>query len=208
MYTHKYRRRPAPSDLQAEHHAEKLLVVYGDDAVHVRVELPERGRQRLLAADNVAHMESNGESRAHLTHCGRDTHIQNDAALDEVVEQNRAATVAIELAQQQADQIVGQPIAERRQRGLQLRLVDVARVVGVERPEAVLPVGHVLPQGAKVREADGAAVLLVEHADHQAHRFRIEGGPGAVGQGDLQLVGGDEAAVVLVDAAEWWRGRI
>lgn len=130
------------------------------------------------------------------------TYIQNDAALDEVVEQNRATTEAIELAQQQTDQIVRQPVAERRQGGLQLRLVDVARVVGVERAEAVLPIGHVLPQGAKVLEADGAAVLLVEHADHQAHRFRIEGGPGAVGEGDLQLVGGDEAAVVLVDAAK------
>lgn len=32
----------AHSDLQAEHHAEELLVVYGDHAVHVRVELPER----------------------------------------------------------------------------------------------------------------------------------------------------------------------
>lgn len=128
-----------------------------------------------------------------------DTHIQNDATLNEVVEQYRAATEAIEFAQQQADQMVRQTISESGQRRFQLRLIDVAGIVRIERAETVLPVGDVLPQGAKVLEANSAAILLVEHADHQAHGFRIEGAPRAVRQGDLQLVGGYEAAVVFVD---------
>ena len=35
------------SQFQAEHHGEKLLVLDADDAVHVRVVLTERRRQRL-----------------------------------------------------------------------------------------------------------------------------------------------------------------
>lgn len=132
------------------------------------------------------------------------TYIQNDTALNEIIKQYRSAAKPIEFAQQQTDQIVGQPIAKCGQGGLQLVLIDVAGIVRIERPEAILPIGHVLPQSAEVLEADRAAVLLIEHADHQTHGFRIEGAPRAVRQSDLQLVRGDEAAVVLVDTNAMW----
>lgn len=107
-------------------------------------------------------------------------YIENDATLDEVIEENRSASVAIEFSQQNANQVVGQSVAESRESIFQFVSIDVAGVVGVERTEAVLPVGHVLPEGAEVLEADRSAVLLVEHSDHEANCLGVESGPSPV----------------------------
>lgn len=138
--------KAAHSNLQAKHHVQKLLVVDGYDAVLVCVVLPEGRRQR----------------------------VQNYAALDKIIEQNRPVSVSIKLSNQRVVKPVRQAISKGRQRRLQLVLVDVSRVVRVERAEAVLPVRYVLPQRSKVLEVYDAAVRAIEHPNHEPDRFRVE----------------------------------
>lgn len=69
--------------------------------------------------------------------------MQSDAALNEIVKQNRASSHSIVLSHEHIDQPVRETIAKRRQSSLQLVPVDAAAVVGVEATETVLPVGDV-----------------------------------------------------------------
>lgn len=150
----------AHSNLQAEYHVQKLLVVDGYNTVLVRVVLPERGRKR----------------------------VQNYAALNKVIEQNCAISVSIKLPNERIVKPIREAIAKCRQRRLQLVFVDVSRVVRVERTETVLPVSHVLPEGSKILKIHDATTRAIEHANHKPNRLRIERVPRSVREGLLQLV--------------------
>lgn len=83
--------------------------------------------------------------------------------MNEVIEQNSAATKAIEFANQNVDQVIGKSVSERCESGFQFVAIDVSRIVGIEGTKAILPVGDILPQSPEILEADGSAVFLVKH---------------------------------------------
>lgn len=101
--------------LQAEHHAEKLFIMDRNYSVLVGVILTKGWGKR----------------------------VQQDAALDEVVEQNGALSDAIEFADQHFYEPVWESIAERSQSRLKLVLVNGSRAVGVETTKAILPIRDV-----------------------------------------------------------------
>lgn len=128
--------------------------------------------------------------------------IQNYTALDKIIEQNRTISISIKLSNKRIVKTVRQPISKRRQRRFELILVDVSRVVRIERPEAVLPIRYVLPEGSKVLEAYLATIAAIKHPNHEPDRLRVERVPRSVREGLLQLVLRDEPAPVAINLLE------
>lgn len=108
--------------LEGENHRQELLVVDCDDSVLVGVVLAER----------------------------RGKSVEQNAALNEVIEQDRSLPNAVELSHQQLDQPVAESVTERSQCSFQLILVDGSTIVLVKAAEATLPIGDVLPQRTEI----------------------------------------------------------
>jgi len=89
--------------------------------------------------------------------------VEHDATLYKVIEVDGAFSISVKFPHQHGDNGVRQSVAKSDESLSQLLLVDVARVVSVERAEAVLPVGDVLPESPKLLETDRATVLPVKH---------------------------------------------
>jgi len=72
--------------------------------------------------------------------------------------------MTIKLFYDQIKEPVTQSVTERRERHLQLVLINTTRVVSVERAETPLPVVDVLPERGELLEVDRRRVVLVEYA--------------------------------------------
>lgn len=92
--------------------------------------------------------------------------VQNYAALNEIVEENRSISVSIKLPDQRIVNSIREAIPESRQSLFQLIFVDISRTVRVERAETILPIGDILPECPKVLKTDAAPILPVKHPYH------------------------------------------
>lgn len=108
--------------------------------------------------------------------------LEADAGLDEQVEAHDALVALVVGAEEDLDEAFAQAVAEGDERVAELVQADVAGPVRVKAVEERPPRGQEGPQAAELLEADRAAAVAVEHADHHAHRLRVERRPVAVDQ--------------------------
>lgn len=106
--------------------------------------------------------------------------LQRNARLHKQVEAKLALAALVVRLEQQLDKAVRQPVAERNQRVGEFVALDVTGAVRVEAVEQRAPRRQERPQPTEFIEADRARAVAVEHADHHAHRVRVEGRPVAV----------------------------
>lgn len=128
--------------------------------------------------------------------------LQRDARLDEEVKAHDALAALVVGAEEQLDELRAEAVAEGDEGVGELGQGDVAAAVDVEAVKEGAPRGEEGPEAAELLEANGAAAVRVEHADHHADGLDVEGGPVAVDEGRGELLFGEVAGAILVYGPE------
>lgn len=116
--------------------------------------------------------------------------LQRDARLNKQVKAHDAFAALIVRAEQQLDKLRAESVTERNEGIGEFRQRDVAAAVDVEAVEESAPRGEEGPEAAEFLEANCAAAVRVEHANHHADSLDVEGGPIAVDKGRRELLFG------------------
>lgn len=106
----------------------------------------------------------------------------------------------IKLSNQCSNKMIGESVSKACQCSCQLALVNVPTIVSIEWFETILPICDVFPQSSEILKADATAILSVEHADHQANCFMVEGLPGTIWEGLLEFICTNEATSIAIDS--------
>lgn len=106
--------------------------------------------------------------------------LQTNTSLHEQIKAHDAFPPLIISLEQNLDEPVAQAVPERHQRVGKLIQRNVTRAVRVEPVKQRAPGGQERPEPAKLLEPNRPAPVAVEHADHHAHRLRVERRPVAV----------------------------
>lgn len=121
---------------------------------------------------------------------------------DELVHGDLALVLGVALAHQESHKVRREPEAHLLERLAQLGLVDVAGPVPVVRLERRQPLVDIGVQLVELGQVYRAALVRVEHADHQLARLIGEVLPPAIHQRRLELLRIDLAAAVTVHLRE------
>lgn len=106
--------------------------------------------------------------------------LQADTALHEQIKANGTLPALIKCLEQYPHKLRAQPVAKSDERIGVLIEADIAASVGVKPVEQRSPRCQEPPQSTEFLEADRAAAIGVEHADHHPDRLRVERGPVAI----------------------------
>lgn len=84
--------------------------------------------------------------------------------MNKIVEKYRPSSETVEFRDDRVDGVLCEAVTKCGESVGKLAFVDVPRTVAIERPEAVLPIGHVAPKRTEIVEINLPFFLLIEHS--------------------------------------------
>lgn len=106
--------------------------------------------------------------------------LELNAKLDEVVEVDHSSACFVVFFEKEAYALIGESVAKSDECLLEFVEVDMAGIVSIKSPKAMLPIRDIFPQAGKFVKPDRTSVVLVEHHYHQSDGFGVKRGPRSI----------------------------